>query len=134
MSMPAGKEGEKRRNRHSSRRDHDKNNQYRRRGGENLDLVPLAALISREMKMEKLERPKIRSGYAAQSRKGEDYFLLKEDCQRVTGSTSSTFAAFAVSCFPSKLKEKCLSCKSFWIKLPCIIVLVFNFIVVDSIA
>lgn len=96
MSVAAGKEGEKRRNRHSSRRDHDKNHQYRRRGGENLDLVPLAALISREMKMEKLERPKIRSGYAAQSRKGEDYFLLKEDCQRVTGSTSSTFAAFAI--------------------------------------
>lgn len=65
----------------------------RRRGHE---LVPLAALISREMKNEKMEKPSVRYGHAAQSRKGEDYFLVKTDCQRVPGNPSSTFSVFAV--------------------------------------
>ncbi|XP_044490272.1 probable protein phosphatase 2C 15 [Mangifera indica] len=60
------------------------------------DLVPLAALISREMKSEKMEKPTIRYGHAAQSRKGEDYFLIKTDCQRVPGNSSSTFSIFAI--------------------------------------
>lgn len=111
MSAPSGREGERRRHHHRHRHDHDKyqhkqqcgalqqqqQQHNRRRGGGNGDLVPLAALISREMKTEKMERPKIRSGCAAQSKKGEDYFLMKEDCQRLPGSTSSTFSAFAVS-------------------------------------
>ncbi|KAH1098454.1 hypothetical protein J1N35_015375 [Gossypium stocksii] len=65
----------------------------RRRGHE---LVPLAALISREMKNEKMEKPSVRYGHAAQSRKGEDYFLVKTDCQRVPGNPSSTFSVFAI--------------------------------------
>ncbi|XP_024023258.1 probable protein phosphatase 2C 15 [Morus notabilis] len=60
------------------------------------NLVPLAALISREMKSEKMEKPTVRCGYAAQSRKGEDYFLMKTDCQRVPGNPSTTFSAFAI--------------------------------------
>ncbi|XP_044493030.1 probable protein phosphatase 2C 15 [Mangifera indica] len=60
------------------------------------DLVPLAALISREMMSEKMEKPTIRYGHAAQSRKGEDYFLIKTDCQRVPGNSSSTFSVFAI--------------------------------------
>lgn len=60
------------------------------------NLVPLAALISREMRSEKMEKPTVRYGHAAQSRKGEDYFLIKTDCQRVPGNPSSTFSAFAV--------------------------------------
>ncbi|KAI4369012.1 hypothetical protein MLD38_017507 [Melastoma candidum] len=36
-------------------------------------LVPLAALINREMKNQKLEKPTLRFGCAAQSKKGEDY-------------------------------------------------------------
>lgn len=60
------------------------------------NLVPLAALISREMRNEKMEKPVVRYGHAAQSRKGEDYFLIKTDCQRVPGNPSSTFSAFAV--------------------------------------
>lgn len=60
------------------------------------NLVPLAALISREMRSEKMEKPTVRFGHAAQSRKGEDYFLIKTDCQRVPGNPSSTFSAFAV--------------------------------------
>lgn len=60
------------------------------------NLVPLAALISREMRNEKMEKPTVRHGYAAQSRKGEDYFLIKTDCQRVPGNSSSTYSVFAV--------------------------------------
>lgn len=60
------------------------------------DLVPLAALISREMRNEKIEKPTVRYGHAAQSRKGEDFFLIKTDCQRVPGNSSSTFSVFAI--------------------------------------
>ena len=63
------------------------------------NLVPLAALISKEVRNERLEKPTIRYGSAAQSRKGEDYFLMKTDCQRVPGNPSSTFSVFAVSSF-----------------------------------
>ncbi|XP_057529179.1 probable protein phosphatase 2C 15 isoform X1 [Amaranthus tricolor] len=59
-------------------------------------LIPLAALISKEMKNEKMEKPKISYGYAAQSKKGEDYYLVKTDCQRVPGNSSSTFSVFAI--------------------------------------
>ncbi|KAL4362690.1 hypothetical protein GQ457_04G006370 [Hibiscus cannabinus] len=65
----------------------------RRRGHE---LVPLAALISREMKNEKMEKPSVRYGDAAQSRKGEDYFLVKTDCHRAPGNPLSTFSVFAI--------------------------------------
>lgn len=61
------------------------------------NLVPLAALISKEVRSERLEKPTVRYGNAAQSRKGEDYFLMKTDCQRVPGNPSSTFSVFAVS-------------------------------------
>lgn len=66
-------------------------------------LVPLAALISREMKSEKMEKPTVTYGHAAQSRKGEDYFLIKTDGQRVSGNSSSAFSVFAVilAAFPS---------------------------------
>ena len=59
-------------------------------------LVPLDALISREMKNEKMEKPTVRYGHATQSRKGEDYLLIKTDCQRVPGNPSSTFSVFAI--------------------------------------
>ncbi|PIN14986.1 Serine/threonine protein phosphatase [Handroanthus impetiginosus] len=59
-------------------------------------LVPLAALISRELKNEKMEKPTIRFGSAAQSKKGEDYFLIKTDCQRVPGNPSTSFSVFGV--------------------------------------
>ncbi|XP_022150568.1 probable protein phosphatase 2C 15 [Momordica charantia] len=60
------------------------------------NLVPLAALISKEVRSERLEKPTIRYGNAAQSKKGEDYFLMKTDCQRVPGNPSSTFSVFAI--------------------------------------
>lgn len=60
------------------------------------DLVPLAALLKREMKSEKMEKPTVRIGQAAQSKKGEDYFLIKTDCQRVPGNSSTSFSVFAI--------------------------------------
>lgn len=68
------------------------------------DLVPLAALISRELKNEKMEKPTVRCGSAAQSRKGEDYFLMKTDCQRVPGNPSTSFSVFGV-CNPFILDQ-----------------------------
>lgn len=61
------------------------------------DLVPLAALMSRELRSEKIDKPFVKFGCAAQSRKGEDYFLMKTDCQRVQGNPSSSFSVFGVS-------------------------------------
>lgn len=60
------------------------------------ELVPLAALLKREMKCEKMEKPTVRFGQAAQSKKGEDYFLVKTDCQRVPGNSTSSFSVFAI--------------------------------------
>ncbi|CAI8605055.1 unnamed protein product [Vicia faba] len=60
------------------------------------DLVPLAALLKREMKNERMEKPTVRIGQAAQSKKGEDYFLVKTDCHRVPGNSSTAFSVFAI--------------------------------------
>ncbi|XP_055809674.1 probable protein phosphatase 2C 15 isoform X1 [Solanum dulcamara] len=62
----------------------------------NHDLVPLAALISRELRNEKMEKPTVRYGCAAQSKKGEDFYLMRTDCQRVQGNPSSSFSVFAI--------------------------------------
>ncbi|KAI4373272.1 hypothetical protein MLD38_011413 [Melastoma candidum] len=59
-------------------------------------LVPLAALINREMKNKKLEKPTLRFGCAAQAKKGEDYYLIRTDCERIPGNPSSAFSVFAV--------------------------------------
>ncbi|WOL11717.1 putative protein phosphatase 2C 3 [Canna indica] len=67
----------------------------RRRGGSGT-MVPLALLIGEEARMEKMEHPRVRYGCAAQSKKGEDYFLIRTDCQRVHGDPSSSFSVFAV--------------------------------------
>lgn len=72
------------------------------------ELVPLAALISRELKNERMEKPTVRYGSAAQSRKGEDYFLMRTDCQRVLGNPSSSFSVFAVSNISTFLCSLCL--------------------------
>ena len=42
----------------------------RNRRREQRDLMPLAALISKELKSEKMEKPNVRYGCAAQSKKG----------------------------------------------------------------
>lgn len=58
--------------------------------------IPLGTLIGQEFRKETVEKPLIKYGNAALAKKGEDYFLVKLDCQRVPGDKSSTFAVFGV--------------------------------------
>ncbi|KAH7542990.1 hypothetical protein FEM48_Zijuj02G0134500 [Ziziphus jujuba var. spinosa] len=60
-------------------------------------LVPLATLIGRELRSEKVEKPFVKYGQAALAKKGEDYFLIKPDCQRIPGNPSTSFSVFAVN-------------------------------------
>lgn len=60
------------------------------------DLVPLGTLIGRELRSDNVEEPVIRYGQAALAKKGEDYFLIKPDCQRIPGNSSTSFSVFAV--------------------------------------
>ncbi|KAJ6414065.1 hypothetical protein OIU84_006808 [Salix udensis] len=55
-------------------------------------LVPLATLIGRELRNEMIEKPLVKYGQAALAKKGEDYFLIKPDCQRVSGDLSTSFS------------------------------------------
>lgn len=59
-------------------------------------LVPLATLIGRELRNEKVEKPFVKYGQAALAKKGEDYFLIKPDCQRIPGNASTSFSVFAI--------------------------------------
>ncbi|KAH9689578.1 putative protein phosphatase 2C 5 [Citrus sinensis] len=59
-------------------------------------LVPLATLIGRELRNEKIEKPFVKYGQAALAKKGEDYFLIKPDCQRIPGNASTSFSVFAI--------------------------------------
>ncbi|KAJ6810575.1 putative protein phosphatase 2C 12 isoform X1 [Iris pallida] len=59
-------------------------------------MVPLAVLLKREVTSEKMERPELLHGQASQSKKGEDFSLLKTECQRVPGDGLTTFAAFGL--------------------------------------
>ena len=58
--------------------------------------VPLSVLLKRELANEKIERPEIIHGQASQSKKGEDFTLLKTECQRMVGDGVSTYSVFAV--------------------------------------
>ncbi|KAA3476079.1 putative protein phosphatase 2C 5 [Gossypium australe] len=50
-------------------------------------LVPLATLLGRELR---------NFGQAALAKKGEDYFLIKPDCERVPGNPETSFSVFAI--------------------------------------
>ncbi|KAG8095863.1 hypothetical protein GUJ93_ZPchr0013g35171 [Zizania palustris] len=80
---------------------------HRRQGGGESRLVPLAALIKKEARTERRgsgsricareedaegrrRRPLLRYGCAAQSKKGEDFFLLMTDCARPSTSFTSS--------------------------------------------
>ncbi|KAK4713459.1 hypothetical protein R3W88_019366 [Solanum pinnatisectum] len=56
--------------------------------------VPLSVLLKRELAQEKIERPDISHGQANQIKKGEDFTLLKPECQRVLGDEVTTFSLF----------------------------------------
>ncbi|KAF4392453.1 hypothetical protein G4B88_005412 [Cannabis sativa] len=59
-------------------------------------LVPLATLLGRELRGEKDEKPFVKYGQAALAKKGEDYFLIKPDCQRIPGNPLTSFSVFAI--------------------------------------
>ncbi|KAI3680167.1 hypothetical protein L2E82_50613 [Cichorium intybus] len=58
--------------------------------------VPLSALLKRESANEKADRPEIASGQANQSKKGEDFALIKTECQRVLGDGVTTYSVFGI--------------------------------------
>ncbi|XP_023535407.1 probable protein phosphatase 2C 12 isoform X2 [Cucurbita pepo subsp. pepo] len=58
--------------------------------------VPLSVLLKRELAIEKIERPEIVHGQASQSKKGEDFTLLKSECERVVGDGVSTYSVFGL--------------------------------------
>ncbi|CAM8936792.1 unnamed protein product [Rhodiola kirilowii] len=58
--------------------------------------VPLGTLIGREFRKGAVEKPLIKYGNAALAKKGEDYFLVKLNCERVPGDPSTTFSVFAI--------------------------------------
>ncbi|KAK4378878.1 hypothetical protein RND71_000740 [Anisodus tanguticus] len=58
--------------------------------------VPLGTLIGREFRNDKVEQPTIKYGQAALAKKGEDYFLIKPDCQRIPGNPLTSFLVFAI--------------------------------------
>ncbi|XP_010519103.1 PREDICTED: probable protein phosphatase 2C 12 [Tarenaya hassleriana] len=58
--------------------------------------VPLSVLLKRESANEKIENPEIVYGQANQSKKGEDFTLLKTECQRAMGDGVTTFSVFGI--------------------------------------
>ncbi|XP_056167747.1 probable protein phosphatase 2C 12 isoform X2 [Syzygium oleosum] len=58
--------------------------------------VPLSVLLKRELANEKIDRPEIVHGQASQSKKGEDYTLLKTECQRIVGDGVTTYSVFGL--------------------------------------
>ena len=58
--------------------------------------VPLSVLLKRESANQKADRPEIASGQANESKKGEDFALIKTECQRVLGDGVTTYSVFEV--------------------------------------
>ncbi|WOK94312.1 putative protein phosphatase 2C 12 isoform X1 [Canna indica] len=58
--------------------------------------VPLAVLLRREITSEKMDSPDVLFGQASQSKKGEDFTLIKTDCRRDNGEEDGTFSVFAL--------------------------------------
>ncbi|KAL8155493.1 putative protein phosphatase 2C 5 [Apium graveolens] len=60
-------------------------------------LVPLGTLIGRELRKEdNVGKPTIKYGQAGLAKKGEDYFLIKTDCERIPGNQSTSFSVFGI--------------------------------------
>lgn len=62
--------------------------------------VPLSVLLKRELANERIDKPEmvVVHGQASENKKGEDFTLLKTECQRVVGDGVSTYSVFGV-CF-----------------------------------
>lgn len=64
--------------------------------GEHHQTVPLSLLLKREVASEKIEKPEVSYGQANHSKKGEDFTLLKTECQRVLGDDVTTYHVFGL--------------------------------------
>lgn len=73
--------------------------------------VPLSVLLKRESANEKIDNPELIHGQANQSKKGEDFALVKTECQRVMGDGVTTFSVFGVFVSSSFL-HLCTLCHS----------------------
>uniref|UniRef100_A0A7N1A0T8 protein-serine/threonine phosphatase n=1 Tax=Kalanchoe fedtschenkoi TaxID=63787 RepID=A0A7N1A0T8_KALFE len=58
--------------------------------------VPLSLLLKRDQASEHLEKPNIVHGQASQSKKGEDFTMIKTERQRVLGDGITTYSVFAI--------------------------------------
>ena len=60
--------------------------------------VPLSVLLKRELANEKIEKPDmvVVYGLASENKKGEDFTLLKSECQRVVMDGVSTYSVFGL--------------------------------------
>ncbi|KAK8601235.1 hypothetical protein V6N12_051076 [Hibiscus sabdariffa] len=58
--------------------------------------IPLSVLLKRELASEKIENPEIVHGQASHSKKGEDFTLLKAECQRAIGDGFTTFSVYGL--------------------------------------
>jgi serine/threonine protein phosphatase PrpC len=58
--------------------------------------VPLSVLLKRESANEKIDNPELIHGQHNQSKKGEDFTLVKTECQRVMGDGVTTFSVFGL--------------------------------------
>lgn len=59
-------------------------------------MVPLAVLLKKELSGERAVKPDLLHGQANQSKKGEDFTLVKTECERVSGNGLTTFSVFGV--------------------------------------
>lgn len=78
--------------------------------------VPLSVLLKRELANEKIEKPDmvVVYGHASENKKGEDFILLKTECQRVVADGVSTYSVFGVCFFLNKLNKSCFFIYLFW--------------------
>ncbi|GKA57263.1 probable protein phosphatase 2C 5 [Tanacetum coccineum] len=51
--------------------------------------------IGFDIKNVNVEKPTVSYGYAGLANKGEDYFLINPDCERIVGNSSTSFSFFA---------------------------------------
>ncbi|KAJ4713735.1 Protein phosphatase 2C family protein [Melia azedarach] len=58
--------------------------------------LPLWGLLKRELANEKAKKPEIAYGQANESKKGEDFTLLRNECHTAMGNGVSTFSAFGL--------------------------------------
>ncbi|KAK4277500.1 hypothetical protein QN277_015491 [Acacia crassicarpa] len=58
--------------------------------------VPLSVLLKRELANEKIEKPEIMHGQSSESKKGEDFTLIKTECQMAAADGVSTYSVFGL--------------------------------------